>query len=969
MKPTDRDNWLVLSLFFCSGATALVYEVIWSKYLAQMFGSTIYAQTVVLAVFMGGLALGNRLFGGKADRLARPIRAYGLIEFVIGVYAFFFTYIFAAADALFVTAGSAVLENTALLLMVKGALSVLLLLVPTVLMGGTLPLLAAFLQRSSVDPGRRSARFYSINSLGAVFGAAIAGFYLVQNWGMVASLQITGMVNLCIAAAAMALSRNMEAQFQPVGGGTSCATTKVEPSTSPALRWAGLMVALTGGVSMGLEVVAARSMALLFGSSLQCFAIVLISFILGIGLGSALISSPRFSASNHPRAVPFLLLSAALWVGLLVFNIESWVDVYRVLRSGIARSSTGYLFHQLLSCAIAMVVLGIPAAMIGAVVPLLIRRSAAAGATLGSQVGRLLTWNTVGAVGGVLITGFVIMPTAGLRNAFLVLALGLAIAALIASWTQQARRFMAVAGSICALLLVFMAVGNDSWRHVMSSGVFRARETEVSFDAMDARKKHVKILFYQDAPDATVNVEQGDGIRSPADLSLRLNGKTDASTRGDLATQLLLAHVPTLAARAVDDVFILGLGSGVTAGAMLGHPVKHLAIAENCEPIIQASKFFEPWNRGVLTNPVARIWREDARTVLKLSPRKYDVIITQPSNPWTAGVGSVFSHEFYELAASRLKEGGVVAQWFHIYEMHDGIVHLVLRTFGSVFPHMEIWDAGSGDLILLGAKQPWESNPAAYAKIFDRPAVLADLNRVGIQTAETLWARQLASQQTAWAIPPDGPVQSDRFPILEYAAPRAFFIGAKSKSLFKYDERTWQAALSPAAKRNALREMDGSLIQATFREYSPINEEIRDHLLWRFNQGIGSSPEFRPIWPCVFKKQGAEAAAIVAGVSAEVSNLMTAATAIESEVGNQMTAVDQILTLIRGYGPASDWSMPHYASLAIKASMAGGDIHKAREILALAVQRNPKNEELGFLERLLTRESTASRVTQLSSSR
>jgi hypothetical protein len=487
---------------------------------------------------------------------------------------------------------------------------------------------------------------------------------------------------------------------------------------------------------------------------------------------------------------------------------------------------------------------------------------------------------------------------------------------------------------------------------------------------MDIRKKHVKILFYQDAADATVNVEQGDGVRSPADLGLRLNGKTDASSRGDLGTQLLLAHVPMLVKPDAEDVFILGLGSGITAGAVLGHPVKHLAIAENCEPVIEASKFFTPWNRGVLTNSVTRIWREDARTVLKLSPRQYDIIISQPSNPWMAGVGSVFSQEFYELAASRVKSGGVVAQWFHVYEMHDGIVNLILRTFGSVFPHMEIWDAGSGDLILLGSKQPWQSDPAAYAKIFKRPSVSADLNRIGIPTPETLWSRQLASQQTAWAIPEPGPVQSDLFPILEYAAPQAFFIGTKSKSLFKFDERTWQAALAPAGKRDALGSMEPALIQTTFREYNPINEELRDHLRWRFARGIGAASEFRPDWPCVFKeKQNPSEPLFTSPVSAEVTNLLVAARAIESGGDQQMGGVDAILRLVRAYGPESDWSMVHYASMAIKASMTRGHIQKAQEILALAVQRNPENAELAFLERLLARETAAARATQLSSAR
>ena len=950
----SKKTWPVLALFFCSGATALIYEVVWSKYLSQMFGSTIYAQTVVLAVFMGGLALGNRWFGAKSDQLLRPIRTYGFVELAIGLYAFFFPNLFAAADKIFVRVGSAVLEHSLILLAIKGALSLLLLLVPTILMGGTLPLLAAFLQRTSLDAGRRSARFYSVNSLGAVFGSAVAGFYLVQNWGMVASLQLSALVNLGIAGTAILLSRSLE---QQAGSLPQSADKSDSSANDAALKWASVLVALTGGISMGLEVLASRSMALLFGSSLQSFAIVLISFILGIGLGSAAIASPRLRNWNSTKAVTILLMAAALWIGLLVFRIESWVEIYRVLRSGLARSTTGYVFYQMLAAALAMIVLGLPAAMIGAVLPLLIRSASERATRLGEQVGRLLTWNTIGAVIGVLLTGFVIMPRLGLRNAFLFLAFGLTLAGAIAAWRQQMPRLRNCSGAVGALLVTFMFIGNEGWRHVMSSGVFRARETEVNPNMLRLRKEHIKIYFYEDAPDATVDIEQGDGIGAPADLGLRLNGKTDASSRGDLCTQLLVGHIPMAARPDAKDVFILGLGSGITGGAVLGHPIEHLTIAENCEPVIRAAKYFESLNRGVLTNPLAKIWTEDARTILKLSPKKYDVIITQPSNPWMAGVGSVFSREYYELGASRLKESGVMAQWFHVYDMHDGIVNLVLRTFGSVFPNMEIWDSGSGDLILLGSLKPWASDPAVYARLFERQAPRKDFELVGIKSPEALWARQLASQRTAFAISAPGPIQSDLFPILEYEAPRAFYIGAKATDLARFDERTWQSELAPIEKQGTLRSLDDKLLQPVFANYSTINEELRSHLLWRFHGGLGSAPEYRPTWPCVFKPSNPETAGTEksSDVGDEVKKLLAATLDIQNGGAARMQGIDAIISLLRSYSPTSDWSVPHYAGLAVKASIALGDFDRAKKGLSAALQLVPDNVELGYLQRVSER--------------
>ena len=830
---------IVLLLFFCSGATALVYEVLWSKYLALMLGSTVQAQTVVLAVFMGGLALGNRIFGRRADSAANPLALYGQLEVAIGFYAFVFHLLHQAADKLFVSAGAPLLEKPAGLLALKAVLSVGLLLGPTILMGGTLPLIAAWLNRRGTDAGRLSARFYSVNSLGAVCGAWLAGFVLVQAMGMTASLQLTAMMNVAIGLTALGLARTppvaalYERRLDEDQRSQTTATAPTDASlltthSSLITNYSSLsltIVALTGAISMGLEVLAARSLVLIFGASLQAFAIVLMSFILGIGLGGAVMASPRTRGWSRESATTVLLLGAAAWIGLLVAGVEQWVEFYRWVKTGIARTETGYSFHQAFSAVMSLVVLGVPAGLLGAVLPLWIRELPQSGPELGRGVGRLLTWNTIGAVAGTLVTGFVLMPQLGLRGAFLALALGLCIAAWLLGRKFQRATLQFTAGSVGAGLLLVGAMGGDTWQHLMSSGIFRLRETELGKDLVSHRQRHVKIHFYEDAPDASVAVEQGDGVATSDQLVLRINGKPDATSRGDLATQFLLAHLPMLARPESKDIFVLGFGSGVTAGALLGHPIQQIVVAENCAPVLRAGKFFEPWNRGVLTNRLARIVPEDARTLLKLSPQRYDVIISEPSNPWMVGVGSVFSREFYELCASRLKDGGVMTQWFHVYEMHDGIVALVLHTFASVFPHLEVWDPGTGDLILLGSQKPWVTGPDVWRKVFERAEPGKDLAAIGLTAPDALWARQLASQRTARLFIENGPEQSDEFPVLEYAAPRAFFIGASAKEFLQFDERTRQHQLAPQPKRAALNTATAELLASIFPQFGSVNPD------------------------------------------------------------------------------------------------------------------------------------------------
>ncbi len=955
---------LILLLFFCSGATALVYEVIWSKYLTMLLGSTVQAQTVVLAVFMGGLALGNRIFGSRADRSQQPLAIYGYLEVAVGLYAFFFSSIYKAADATFAALGSGLLGHSGWLLALKGILSVGLLLGPTVLMGGTLPVLAAWLQKSTTDAGRRSARFYSVNSLGAVCGAGLAGFFLVTWLGLPATLQMTALVNVVIGFTAIGIAR-----FQAARG----SSTPTPPPSSPAqdqthtasaiFRWGCVLVTLTGAVSMGLEVLASRCLCLIFGASLQAFAIVLMAFILGIGLGSAVIASPRRKQWPKEVTTIALVLGAAAWIGLLVFNIEGLVELSRYAKSGLNANTVGYRYYQVLVAVVSMLVLGLPAAALGSVLPLWIRVVSETSQLLGDRVGRLLTWNTLGAVGGVLLTGFVLMPRIGLRGSFAALALLLSCAALSVAWLRQHRIAALTALGVGALLVTVSLTGGGDWRLVLSSGVFRWREGEVVQSIRELRKS-ARLLFYEDGPDATVTVEES-GVEQNRSLALRINGKVDATSRGDMSTQLLLAHLPLMMKPGSMDVFVFGMGSGITAGAVLRHPIQRLTVAENCEPVLRAAKFFEPWNNGVLTNARTRICHEDARTLLKISRDPYDVIIAEPSNPWTVGVGSVFSREFYEMASRRLKPGGIMAQWFHVYEMNDRIVEMVVRTFASVFPAMEIWEANGGDVILLGSSQPWKSDREIYQRLFALEAPRQDLASIGLTRPEMLWARQFASQRTAFAIGGPGPIQTDDFPILEYAAPMAFYLGRTAHNLLFYDERTWQADLAPLEKKSLLAALDSTSVSNTFGKYVSVNTDLQAYLKMHYQEKPGSSLDSFGgglTLPCIFSSANTTALQPppAASTNTIVRQLFEAEVALRSESSRQTKALEQIrevmATTETDQLPKAGWSATYYASLATKASLRRGDAGQAKAFLLRGLQLEPDSDVLHYLGRILVRE-------------
>ena len=963
-------RYIMPFLFFGSGATALVYEVVWSKYLSLMFGSTIQAQTVVLAVFMGGLALGNLLFGRRADAMAQPVKTYGYIEIAIGVYALLFNALYGLGDRLFIATGTGFLESSGILLVLKGSISLALLLGPTVLMGGTLPLVAAWLQRSSGDAGRSSARFYAINTLGAVAGAGLAGFFLVRHLGILSTLWVTGAANILIGVAAIGVARRQ--QLEPAKPAKKSGEEMKGPETSMfeskwlpfnRLTLACGVVFFTGGISMGLEILAARSLSLIFGSSLQAFSVVLMAFILGIGLGSFAIASIRKKQWLGEGTTVVLLLATSLLIAAFILTIEQWALFYLKLRNSYAGHNR-YLYHQMLTVGISLVVLGIPAALLGAVLPLWIRIVSASSETLGRHVGRLLTWNTLGAVAGVLFTGFILMPTAGLRLSFGFIGILSCVAALLIALRNNLANHAIVCGFAIAALGVTSVSKREDWQYLLSSGIFRMREAEVPKSLLWEQKKQDKILFYEDAADATVSVVTDLNPSENTEIVLSINGKQDASSRGDLSTQYLLAHLPMMMRPDAKDVFVLGFGSGITAGALLGHPVESITIAENCNPVLKAATFFSDWNRGVWTNSLARVVREDGRTVLKLSPKKYDIIISEPSNPWLAGVGSVFSREFYELAASRLKDGGIMTQWFHTYEMSDEIVALVLRTFQSVFPFMEVWESQMGDILILGSRQHWEPTPELFAKVFERTQPKADLLRIGLLSPEAVFVRQLASKATSFAIAPPGPWQSDLRPILEYEAPKAFYEGRAAFSLFIFDERTFQARFAPESKRKMMVSLPDEHFREAFASYGTANTPLMQYVEYRsLIKGLSREYDvFRPapFFDLIFRR--ADTYPKVASYPEDAGflqmQLLDAEATIQGNPDRWLEGVEVIEKLFQNYTLAlqTETFRPtpvHFAALAAKARYAHGDPAGALKTVELGLKVSPTDIQLLYMKRLL----------------
>jgi spermidine synthase len=955
--------WL---LFFASGVTALIFASVWSRYLALWLGGTMQTQTLALALFLGGLALGHWLFGRWADRLRRPLVWFGYVEVLVGLYAFFFEGIQGWAEEVFAALGVMVLGHEALMLLLKVSISGALLLGPTLLMGGSLPLVAAWLQRHGYEPSREVARLYAVGGFGAAAGAWLGSLFLPAWIGLSSAAQMTALLNVVIGFGVAALARRRGGGSKP-GPAPAAVAPGVEAEHPVALGWACALVALTSAVAVGLAELTARSFSLMLGASAPVLMSVVLAYLLGTAVGSAVVSSPFLRAIRRERATHFVLVAAACVIGIVLARLEQTAAVYWALRSGLASTEMGYRFHGLLAGGMAVLVLSVPAGLLGAVLPLWLRAETGPAPTLGRRVSRLLTWNALGAVAGLLLTSLVLMPRLGLRASYGVLAVGLCVAAVPTAFMTARPRAILVSTGVVALLVIGSQSGGEGWRQVLTAELFRPRAADSHPAMLAHRREHVRLLFYEDALEGTVSVEQSAGRGGAEETRLRLNGQVWASARNDLARQYLLAHLPMLARPASEDVLVIGLDSGITTGALLGHPVQRVDVAEGCEPVVRAARAFDAVNRGALTNNRVRVWREEGRTFLKLTPQRYDVIVNGPTAPWMAGGGARFSREFYELAARRLKERGLVAQWFPVDEISDAAATLVLATFGSVFPFFEIWDAGRGDLILLGSQRPWSSSQGDWEQVFAREQPRYDLQRIGLRTPALVWARQLASTRTAFAIAgTEPPYETDRFPWLEATARKALFLDSLAGGLFGYDERTWQSALAEPAKRAALAGLEREELRAVFAEFGTINAELDRYLRLRLSARAGAGPvEFTvggEVMPCVF--QPAEwwppLPVEVAAANDDHTQLRLAEALIHTAPGQWSEGVQTIERILRRTLDAANperpaWSPGHFLVVAVRTALGQGQPERAGELLALTERLERQPPELRYLFRLWRR--------------
>lgn len=805
--------WPVFMAFFVSGVSGLMHQIVWAKLLVQLIGATGYAQAVVLAVFMGGLALGSLRFGRRSDRQGKPLWTYVVLELMIGAYCLLLPFFLQLAGIGYVSLANHFFGYYWIRLLLRFALAVSVVFIPAFLMGGTLPVLARHIIGRVEDTRRQVASLYALNSLGAVLGAGCAGFLMLPLYGIYPSLVIASVLNFAAAALVYGQAKRKILPAVEFRSGSNRQKAKDKPrqpdptlhSYRPEVYVATLgALALSGFAAMGYEVIFIRIIALSFGSSAYSFTVMLMCFITGIAVGSTIVS--RFSIER-----PLWLLAAsqlAVVVSLLLATplVSRLPYLIALLRIELIDVRLGFEYYQLGKAFLCLAVLMLPTTCLGFSFPVVAQIQARHSQQIGTRVGSTYAWNTLGNVLGVVVTSLVLLPGLGLLGSFhanLALNFSAGLALLLVAREGFVGRRVAVGVAAGVVVIFYLATGtgwldsiNLARNHLrLRSGPktslgqkARARHPASSFEAWKrtyvARETEMKYFFFDEDEHNSVLVSGND-----KNIQLCVNGKPDAATRvQDLDTQLLLAHAPLFLAPQARTILVIGHGSGITAGSALRHPIERADIVEISRAVLNADFLFWKANYGVLGDPRVQTYLDDGQSFLRTSPNTYDVIISEPSNPWIAGIGGLFTKEFFKAVRSKLNTGGVFTLWFHAYEQSNSAVALVFRTLATVFPHVMVFgDNDLSNLIAVASSEKIRPDFAIMEQRYKEIAIRNDLARIGVPNLAGLLSHHRISQNRFSAMLDSGPVNTVGHERLEYIAPRSFFLGESSYLFDKND--------------------------------------------------------------------------------------------------------------------------------------------------------------------------------------
>lgn len=795
----------VLLLVFCTGFSALVYEVVWQRYLSNLIGSQARAVALILAVFLGGLCVGYALFGWLSrGRSARElIKLCGWVEVLIGLWALGFPYLYRGLweyNGILPTGGAAVIISDLMI-------CIILIALPTIGMGATLPLLTQALSRSVGESSSLHAKIYAVNTGGAFLGCVCGGFYLLPALGLTMTILLMAIIN-CLCGVALVLVSFAEPRAEGVSVSVKLGAPDTSPTQELSLVRAACVALIAGFVAITIQAVTIRLVALSAGASEFAFSLVVAVFVLMLALGAWILASPekaRISLWFNQFVVTAGLLA-------LFASVPFWPYWTHFIRTLLTSVGPNFFIYHLVLLLFFGVLLAIPVGAMGCTMPLLFRSVSKHADRLGDRVGVLYASNTVGCALGALLGGYLALYALDIDQVFLAGVALLALTIFIVANGSKKRTVVRQAVSLLAfaavLLIAFQARLDRSY---FAKGTFRLRDPQpYSYNGRAwfyrGFKDKINLHRYVDGPNTTVAVLESpisaDEPRlneEPISRSLWVNGKSDGSTSGsDLRTTLLLGHVPALFSPEPSEAVVIGFGTGLTVGALLHHPhVVKVDAIEISPAVREASIDFDPFNGGVTKSPRLEWIMGDAYRVLGASSAEYGIIVSEPSNPWVTGVEKLYTKEFLGLAKKRLAPQGIFAQWIHIYSLSEESVATVFSNYGAVFKHVHVVSSGN-DLILLGWDHELDQSLLQRARQrMLLPGVYEQLRLVEVLSFESLAGLELwiPISMMDRALP-----HTLEHPTLAYRAGFDFFLGQTANMRVFYDLPEFASAVTETAE-------------------------------------------------------------------------------------------------------------------------------------------------------------------------
>jgi spermidine synthase len=678
-----------------------------------------------------------------------------------------------------------------------------ILLIPTALMGATLPVLSKYFVDHFPNLGWTIGKIYALNTFGAALGSAVSGFILLPYLGMQATIYLAAFINLAIALAVIILARGSSPTLAPLplpkaktisspkrssGARAKTKTQAQTPYLLPEIAvWA---LAASGFASMTYQVAWTRVLSLAIGSSHYAFSLILTAFITGLALGAIFLA--RYLDNRADLLGLFGQLQLAIgFAALLLMPLfqQLSITMVKILQS----YGQSFYLLQTIEFGLIFLLILIPTFLIGITFPLVSKIYTLSMEKVSASIGRVYAINTLGSILGAFCGGFILIPLLGLQKTIITAALmnilpGLLIIFLNPGFYRVGKTARLGFGLILTPLLLFYI---PQWnRYILNSApyIYYQIYHPMPGDKVSGVKKFMesqgKILYHKEGVSATVSVYERAVDRA---LTLQINGKVDASTRRrDMPTQILTAHLPLLFHPQPEKVLLIGLGSGLTLGSIEQHEVKEIDTVEISSGVVEAAKLFQKVTHNALADPRLNLIIGDGRNHLLLMEKKYDVIISEPSNLWIAGMGSLFSRDYYKLVKKRLNEDGLICQWVHAYLLSPGTFRSLLNTFSQAFPHSSFWEiSAGGDYLLIGSQRTLRVDLPRLENKLAQPKVQADLARIGKDNLYNILAIFVMDGPEATRYAQDAPIHTDNNNLVEFSASKDLYRPLRTDALLQ----------------------------------------------------------------------------------------------------------------------------------------------------------------------------------------